>query len=52
MKENKHEVVKEISKWYDEGSLLLTKFRRLYSKLRDLNPEKDNRNLLVTSATL
>jgi len=41
-----------ISSWYNEESLLSTEFRRLYSKLRHLNPGKEIRNLLITSATL
>jgi len=41
-----------ISSWYDEESLLSTEFRRLYSKLRHLNPGKQIRNLLITSAAL
>jgi capsular exopolysaccharide synthesis family protein len=44
--------VKLISSWYDEESMISTEFRRLYSKLRHLNPGKDVKNLLVTSATL
>ena len=32
--------------------MLSTEFRRLYSKLRHLNPGKEVRNLLITSATL
>ena len=43
---------KPISSWYDEESLLSTEFRRLHSKLRNLNPGKEIRNLLITSATL
>jgi len=43
---------KVISTWYDEESLVSTEFRRLYSKLRNLNPGKEMRNLLLTSATL
>lgn len=43
---------KIISSWYDEESLLSTEFRRLYSKLRNLNPNREIRNLLITSATL
>jgi len=41
-----------ITTWYDEESLLSTEFRRLYSKLRHLNPGKEIRNLLITSATV
>ena len=52
MKVSEKEIIKEISSWYDEESLLSTEFRRLYSKLRHLNPGKDIRNLLITSATL
>ena len=43
---------KIISSWYDEESLFSTEFRRLYSKLRNLNPGKEIKNLLITSATL
>lgn len=43
---------KPISTWYDEESLLSTEFRRLHSKLRNLNPGREIRNLLITSATL
>lgn len=43
---------KSISQWYDEESLFSTEFRRLYSKLRNLNPGKEIKNLLITSATL
>lgn len=46
------ENTKLITLWYDEESLLSTEFRRLYSKLRHLNPGKEIRNLLITSATL
>jgi len=41
-----------ISSWYDEESIISTEFRRLYSKLRHLNPNKELKNLLITSATL
>lgn len=43
---------KIISQWYDEESLFSTEFRRLYSKLRNLNPGKEIKNLLITSANL
>lgn len=43
---------KAISSWYNAESLLSTEFRRLYSKLRNLNPNREIRNLLITSATL
>jgi Mrp family chromosome partitioning ATPase len=43
---------KVISQWYDEESLFSTEFRRLYSKLRNLNPGKEIKNLLITSATV
>ena len=43
---------KIISSWYDEESLFSTEFRRLYSKLRNLNPGREIKNLLITSATL
>ena len=49
--ENK-KYVKSISQWYDEESLTSTEFRRLYSKIRHLNPGKEIKNLLITSATL
>lgn len=52
MKDSNNGAFTEISKWYDEESLLSTEFRRLHTKLRHLNPGKDIRNLLVTSATL
>ena len=43
---------KTISQWYDEESLFSTEFRRLYSKLRNLNPGKEIKNLLITSANV
>jgi len=43
---------KIIYQWYDEESLFSTEFRRLYSKLRNLNPGKEIKNLLITSATV
>lgn len=51
-KVNDRQLEKEISSWYEEESLLSTEFRRLYSKLRHLNPGKDIRNFLITSATI
>ncbi len=49
----KHEQkMRLISSWYDDESILSTEFRRLYSKIRHLNPNKDVKNFLVTSATL
>ena len=41
-----------IVSWYDEESLISTEFRRLYSKIRHLNPNKDLKRLLITSATV
>lgn len=49
--ENK-KYTESIPLWYDEESLTATEFRRLYSKIRHLNADKEIRNLLVTSATL
>jgi len=41
-----------IYQWYDDESLISTEFRRLYSKIRHLNPRKEIKNLLITSATM
>lgn len=47
-----HTGTQVISSWYDEESIISTEFRRLYSKLRHLNPNRDLKNLLITSAVL
>jgi capsular exopolysaccharide synthesis family protein len=41
-----------INTWYDEESLTSTEFRRLYTKIRHIHPERDIQKLLITSATL
>lgn len=48
----KNQYTSTISSWYDEESLISTEFRRLYSKIRHLNPNEDIKNLLITSATV
>ena len=43
---------KHIMSWYDEESIIATEFRRLYSKVRHLYPDKDMKKILVTSSTV
>jgi len=50
-KEQKTEAL-SLSWWYNEESLIATEFRRLYAKMRHLNPKKEITNLLITSATM
>ena len=41
-----------LSSWYNEESLIATEYRRLFAKIRHLNPKKEIKNLLITSATM
>ena len=43
---------KSIVEYYSEESPEATEFRRLYSKIRHLNPDRNMKNFLITSATV